>query len=156
MLPNELDRPATEGGATTTPAGLTAIHRARIRQITTEIFGPPPGAPLSQISRPPAPPDDELPRLIAERNALNMRIREINRQRGLAGARRGFERVGEFAGLRSHTAAALRLNGFRARAKVLEFYQRKGRAGLLQARNLGPTSADEIIEWLNATGERGA
>jgi hypothetical protein len=92
--------------------------------------------------------EEELARVVAERDALSARIYQIRRE--LNQDRRGGTRVavGEFEGLPFRAAVYLRRAGFRTRAKLEELYEREGSAGLARLRRIGPGTAADVERWL--------
>jgi hypothetical protein len=93
--------------------------------------------------------EEELARVVAERDALSARIFQLRRE--LKKDCRGgmVIVVGEFEGLPFRAAVYLRRAGFRTRAKLEELYEREGRAGLARLRRIGPGTLDAVEQWLS-------
>lgn len=98
-------------------------------------------------------PAEELARLVAERDALSVRIFELRRE--LKQDYRGGMplKAGEFAGLPFRAVVYLRRAGFRTRAKLEEVYERDGSAGLARLRRIGPGTLAEVEKWLKGEGK---
>jgi hypothetical protein len=96
--------------------------------------------------------EQELARLIAERDVITARIYEIRRELSLDRRGRGVVQVGEFSGLPFRAAVYVRRAGFRTREQLEELFQREGRAGIVRLRRIGPGTAYEIERWLKNRG----
>jgi hypothetical protein len=96
--------------------------------------------------------EQELARLIVERDAITARIYQIRRELGSDQRGRGIVKDGEFAGLPFAAVAYVRRAGLRTREKLEELYRREGRDGLAKLRRIGPTTLAEVERWLKSRG----